>query len=1211
MSSLATRLTAALGASIAVALVATDALCVSLSDDPLFVTVPVKPNVLLALDDSGSMDSEVLMPTNDGALWWHTVNRSFAGLDRQDGLSPGTINYNNQGGANATWKKYVYLFPIGTGNGKRVYGDSTHDHYAVPPVPEYAFARSPEYNKAYYDPQKTYLPWPSSIYGIDFADANPTDAPTDPVRGSATLNLTRNITSYNSNWKFKLQPGMRDPAGNRVTGASDAGFEYFPATYYLSTDASIFYDGGRNCANPSPSDYTAFEADPSILPPGIDAVGPDGKCLVEYRLSTGTAEMQNFANWFTYHRKRHLAMRGGILSAFADAAGIRTGLFRFNAPSSVSMLDLDTERADFFDELKNMVGSGGTPTRESLHHAGQQLKRTDGDAPITIYCQKNFTIAFTDGFAVPTAISGIANEDGSAGVPYADSYSSTLGDIAMAYYQGNLRPDLTASGVHVSNACRQASPNPLLDCNKNLHMVTYGVGLGVEGNLFGVTHLTREDAHALPPVWPQPDIMRNPVQVDDLYHATVNGRGEFLNAASPDEIGDKMSQVLSSILDEISSASSVAANSTSLNTGSQVFQARFHSGVWRGQLLAFDIDANGQIAPSYNWDAGAALDTQSPSSREIITLSRDTADGIPFTWADIASQTDTTQADLLDQDAHGVTDALGSARVDFLRGSDVPGFRDRVGTLGDIIHSSPVFVGAPEAGYLDAGYQTFTAAHRGRDAVIYAGANGGMLHGFDADSRSAAPGREVLAYVPGAIYGNLSRLTDPDYGQTLVPHRYFVDGSPMVADVELGSGWKTVLAAGLNRGGQGYYAIDITDPTLFSEANAGGLVLWEFSDRDDPDLGYTYNQPSVNFDTRQSAQIGKMNNGEWALIVPNGYNNTEADGYASTTGHASLFVLFIGDGADGTWSATDYLKIDTGSGSLAEPNGLSTPAPVDIDGDGDVDAVYAGDLRGNLWKFDLSQANTGAWTVGKLYAAVDASGNPQPITTIPMALPHPNGGFVVGFGTGRYLGHTDLSTTDTQTLYGIWDSSIDAAVSEVTGGRTHLQRQEVLAVITAYGSDFRISSANPVDYSTQSGWYMDLPVSGERVGFNPVGRDRRFVFVTLIPDTNPCSAGGTGWIMELDYLTGARMTDSPFDIDGDYAISYADRLAYDTGSVIEQVTVSGVDPGIGIPTTPTVIGRDRITEVKVFSGSSGAMATLVEGKSVRSGRLSWKQLIGE
>jgi type IV pilus assembly protein PilY1 len=1182
----------------------------SLAHEPLSVIVPVQPNLLLGIDDSGSMDSEVLFDTNDGALWWNATNQSFVGLDSRDHVAPGTLNYNRSGVSDATWKKYVYLFPNGDEVGARVYDDQS-GHYAIPPTLAFAFARSPVYNLAYYDTLKTYLPW-SSAFGETFTDAPPTAAPTDPVFGAITIDLTESLSSSSPNWTFRLQPGMPDPSGSGfVSTEADATLTYFPATFYTVDDTGA-------CGSPNPSDYAAFVSGLAQPPTGIDAYGPDGRCLVEYRIVPDSsfpsgrsyaAELQNFANWFTYHRKRHQAMRGGVLSAFSEMSGIRVGVFGFNdRPSSLSVFALDERPSEFLDGVRNLVGSGGTPTREALTYIGRQLERSDDAAPIELECQKNFALLFTDGFAVPNAISGIGNEDGDAGVPYADEFSSTLGDIAMRFYQGNLRADLDAGAVPTSSGCGLPSPDPALDCNADPHMVTYGIGLGIRGTVFGITHSTRQDALVAPPLWPEPNVLRSPVQIDDLYHATVNGRGELLNARTPDGIAEKLDEVLASIRDAVSSASSVATDSTSAQAGALLFQARFHSGTWSGQLLAKTMNKSGVIASPSLWDAGEVLTAQHPNNRKVLTLSRDTRDGMPFRWSKIAAQVDHAQTDALNTDAFGIVDGRGSDRVAYLRGATVPDFRARASLLGDIVHSTPFYVGAPRAGYAGSGYASFVANHSARPPVVYIGANDGMLHGFDASS-----GAEVLAYVPSAVYSKLTRLTAPEYGQSTLPHRYTVDGSPMVADAMVDAAWRTVLVGGLNGGGQGYYALDISDPGIFAETDAAAAqtVLWEFTDEDDADLGFSFNAPTINQLTLQSAQIAETNDGRWQVVVGNGYDSTHADSHASTTGHAVLFLLDLTGGGDGTWAASDYRKIDTAVGSLDEPNGLATPTPVDIDGDGDIDVAYAGDLQGNVWKFDLTDASPDNWTVTKFFQALDDSGNPQPITTAMMVFAHEAGGFIVSFGTGKYLEAADLTKTDRQTLYGLLDASANGSVTPITTGRLALQKQEILGTLTVGGRPVRVSTGNAVDYTEHQGWYMDLPETGERVAVNPIPRDGRAVFVTQIPSIEPCAAGGTGWIMELDFLTGGRLDQPPFDLNDDSEINAADLVEYADEDGTKSLVASGVALDIGMLSTPTPISRDERTEHKVVTGSRGEMGSILEGKSLRSGRLSWKQIIGE
>lgn len=692
--------------------------------------------------------------------------------------------------------------------------------------------------------------------------------------------------------------------------------------------------------------------------------------------------------------------------------------------------------------------------------------------------------------------------------------------------------------------------------------------------------------------------------------AAAGGTGSAFYADNPYALYTVFDTIFSDILDKVGSASAASSNSTSLVSGSVVYQARFSSASWYGELVSRNVSSTGELEATENWNAAAELNGKAPNDRTILTVSRDTGDGIPFRWASISGMSDTTQKDFLNRNAHGEVDGKGELRVQFLRGDDVPGFRVRYGVLGDIVHSTPVYVGAPQAGYLDSSYTSFVEDYVTRSPMVYVGANDGMLHGFDAET-----GEEKIAFVPGEIYVNLSALTDAGYGSTsgasAVPHKYYVDGSPMVSDAKVGSEWRTVLAGGLNGGGQGVYALDITDPSTFSETNAHQLVLWEFTDEDDRDLGFTYIQPTVDKLTNESAQIAKLNNGKWAVILGNGYNNTDPDGHASSTGNASLFILFLDGGIDGDWSDPgDYIKIDTGEGSTSTPNGLATPLPVDTDGDGDVDLVYAGDLLGNLWKFDLTDSSPSSWTKAKLFTAKDGDGVRQPITTAPLVTPHPRGGFMVGVGTGKYLEQSDITDNSVQTLYGIWDNREDGSVT-IVSGRSELVEQKILGEVAISSGSYRVTTNQTVDYETYRGWYMDLP-PGERVAYNPLLQEGRFVFVTLLPDnTDPCSAGGSGWLMELEYLNGSRVTDPPFDITGDLVINESDKVNFDLDNdgINEKISPSGKRSSVGIPSTPAVLEVDSRREVKIIQGSTGQAESIWESKSVRRGRLSWREIV--
>ena len=699
--------------------------------------------------------------------------------------------------------------------------------------------------------------------------------------------------------------------------------------------------------------------------------------------------------------------------------------------------------------------------------------------------------------------------------------------------------------------------------------------------------------------------------------ATAGGTFAAYMADDPATLQTAFDAIFSDILAKAGASSSAATNSTSLSANSYVYQARFNSGDWSGQLLAKEISTAGIINVVPTWDAAVQLAAKTATSRAILTYGRDTSDGIPFRWSNIAGLTDTMAMDALNADYLGVADSNGSFRVDFLRGGTGSGtsiaFRsDRNGKLGDVIHSTPYYVGVPSAGYNDAdmaGYLDFTTAQASRTPIIYSGANDGMMHGFNAST-----GEEVLAYIPRGVFSNLSRLTALGYGST-VPHQYYVDGSPAVADAYVNSNWKTVLAGGLNAGGQGVYALDITNPGSFSEANAANIVLWEFTDEDDADLGYTYFEPAKNLLTNQSAQIAKMANGKWAVIIGNGYNNSDADGYASATGHAYLYILYIEQGTDGVWTpTTDYIKIDTGKGSTATPNGLATPTPIDKDGDGDIDTIYAGDLEGNLWKFDVSSSNPGSWglalTASKpLFTAKDSSNNRQPITSAPLVTTHPFGGFLVSFGTGKYIELADSASTATQSVYGIWDE--DAHINS----RSSLQEQTVTLVVISPppppGSiQYRYNSDNTVNYPTKKGWFVDLPETGERIDVNPVIRDGRFVYVSRTPTTVACESGGKSWVMEFDYLTGGRLDLSPFDVNNDGVINDDDYVTViiDDESVDIPVTGRRVPLG-GMIATPTVLKDTLDRELKIMASSNGSISSVKESVNASySGRLSWEEM---
>lgn len=706
----------------------------------------------------------------------------------------------------------------------------------------------------------------------------------------------------------------------------------------------------------------------------------------------------------------------------------------------------------------------------------------------------------------------------------------------------------------------------------------------------------------------------------------------FFLVTNPNALETSIDKAFQAMLNE-SSSSSVATNSTSLRTGSRIYQARYNPNDWSGQVLAINLDpTNGDILTTA-WDAGQVM----PGSRQIITYSPTSHGGIAFTWSAISAASETALLqgkklmDWLNMNELGVVDPvpLGSSRLAYLRGSQTnegksaTNWRSRPNSvLGDIVNSSPVYVGVPDSSWGSASYTAYRTANLNRTPMLYTGGNDGMLHGFDVST-----GVEKIAYVPSAAYFDpvtagkpgLVKITGQNYA-----HKYFVDGTPMVNDVEIGGAWKTYLAGGLNWGGRGFYVLDITNPGDFSEGNAGSLVKWEFTNSNpaDGDLGYTHTQPTYPPLKGTSQQIRKMHNGKWALIVGNGYN--------SDSGKAALYIIFL-DSAGATWtSGTDYVKLMVDN--VGPDNGLSTPEPFDFDDDGIVDYIYAGDLKGNLWAFNVTSATPGSWSVAygsPLFVAKDGSGNRQPITTAPMVTSHTKGGAMVLFGTGKYLENADTTSNSQQSFYGIWDNA-----ATTVSGRALLQVQTTdNGGHVIGGNDYRITSDNCIGGGTKSdassctdnwatlrGWYMDFPAPspvtnpGERIGYNPLLRNDRIVFPTLIPSVNPCEAGGSSWLMELDAITGRRLETSPFDVLGDGSWSSGGLssppggMKPKEGGIITTPTV--IQQSASVPGAPGSSPNTASTiEYKYASSSTGAVIKTPESVSKgQAGRITWREI---
>jgi type IV pilus assembly protein PilY1 len=1281
----------------------------SISDTPLFLTAGVKPNLIMAIDDSGSMDWEVLFSANNGLAWWRTNNSttggctnalhdaSFTGCvsnatgtaDAED--ATGRANFNFSGLSTATWKAYTYLFPNGTGTNtqdRRRLTDAS-GWFALPPLDVFGWARSTEFNSAYFDPAQDYQPWPDGG-GFTFANSPPAAARFDPVyTGFGTIDLTKDFAgtlgadatavcqdatipgTNSANYTFRVFSGMVIPAGAciRRTGAShwervgsgvppvavgncsigvvngcvlrridnasestitladnsDVAIRYFPATFYATAAG----------APPASFGYTAL---PQVIAMPVDS--PKGiATLLKYEIKSTNfanapdyqAAIQNFANWFTFYRKRHQALRAGLGKSFETIAAMRVAGFTINgtpANPDVSMLDIDVaaNRTTLYNNFyQNFTGSGGTPNRNAVANVIRNFKRTNAGAPVTDSCQRNFGMLFTDGFSnKPVGGDGITalnvdntiirNADSTvtySGIdPYKDNLANTMADHVMSAYANTIRADLPQGKVQIPPSC----PDAKLDCNPNPHMNFYAITLGARGLQFNPDSPVA-DVYATPPTWPTTLAFDyHPSAVDDMWHAAINGHGQLLNARKSTDLSTQLSSVLNSIKETEGSAASASVNSGTVSSNTRTFKASFGTKTWSGELQAIDLNVDGTL--------GTKVTATIPAHnlRQITTVNTNGV-GVPFQWASL----DATRKSALHPSDTAVE---GNERLDYLRGDqsmEIPAgpYRKRttpalpgISPFGDIVNSSPVYVGAPPFRYKDSlevkPYSAFVTANKDRDRMIYVGANDGLLHAFTTEDIYGRPVTERFAFVPGTVFKNLHQLSKPTY-----THKFYVDGTPSMTDAFYGNDWHTVLAAGLNRGGQGVYALDVTDPSSLNEGNASSLFLFEFTDADDDDLGYTYSRPA----------IVRMHNGKWAMIFGNGYNNTEADTHVSATGNAALYVVEL----DAPHSLIRKITLPSGMAQdplgQSRPNGLATPAVIDADGDSVVDFAYAGDVFGNLWKFDLRDASPANWdsaikvagVATPIFVARNALNQPEAITTRPQVGRGPNGfGQVVLFGTGKFLEQNDrvLANLVRQSFYGIFDRSTGAVTDIVP--KASLQQQTILDEQTedkdgdGISTRVRVTSNSPVNLTTQRGWYIDLISSdngfeGEMQVSDSVLRNGRISFTTVTPNTDPCSFGGQSWFMILDSITGSRLNGSPFDLNKDKRFTSTDFVTVSIAGVPTPVPVSGVGSDAIMSQPRYVAGQDGDYGV-VTDTANTTTAFFIDPGSGRVGRQSWRQL---
>lgn len=707
------------------------------------------------------------------------------------------------------------------------------------------------------------------------------------------------------------------------------------------------------------------------------------------------------------------------------------------------------------------------------------------------------------------------------------------------------------------------------------HMTTFVLGLGVSGTLnykdnyksasdgdfSRIRSYKPEDMGVNWPVWPTKDPMddalgyNDPRSIDDFWHTAVNGRGKFFSAKDPDSVVQGLQEALAGIAAQAGAGAGAATSSLTPTSGDNAaYTASFTTAEWTGDVQSRDIDlSTGAISTTVNWSARSLLDNttqadcdnrkiyaKDPTNNALIDFSWSTkscasgtvSTGLPsqlqsyFTADTLFASADLTVgwAQYPTMSVDQKTAARGANLVNFLRGqrgkegfiANDPNklYRLRSHILGDIVSSQPMYVKQPSLSYQDPGYADFKTANATRTPMVYVGGNDGMLHAFYAprktDSNVALAGQEAWAYVPTPVFSNLYKLADTNYSQK---HIFFVDGAPSSGDVydPATTSWKTMLVGGLNAGGRGYYALDVTNPTAPKS-------MWEFNFADgcasnpvgattDCNVGLTFGRPVIT----------KLKDKRWVVMVTSGYNNITGSG---ADGKGYLYVI---DAISGKL----IMRLGTGAGSVGDPSGLRelNYFVSNVAYDNTALRAYGADIKGNVWRFDINDLIAPPGNEAMLIGTTkDKDGKAQPITTRP-ELAEVSGSTLVMVGTGKLVSLNDLTDTSVQTVYAMKDP-LNATAPGYNDLRASLKSLTLTKSAATGKRTVACTGTTATDCSSTNGWYIDLPDGGERVNIDMQTVLGTLVFATNVPSNTICVAGGYSWLNFVNLINGEAVSSS-------------------------------------------------------------------------------------
>lgn len=707
-----------------------------------------------------------------------------------------------------------------------------------------------------------------------------------------------------------------------------------------------------------------------------------------------------------------------------------------------------------------------------------------------------------------------------------------------------------------------------------------------------------------------------------LWQGTDGDAQNYFLVSDAKKFLDSISEVFARVVEETGSIAGGAISTQRLTVGqaAAVFQARFNpvANFWSGRLLKYPLSlaADGLsliIGSTATWEAGQVLTTRTLADngvdRNIVIGSpvgeQATVPPTAFVWADLAQ----THKDALNTQpftSPAVVDSLGSDRLNYLRGdrrkeikpsTPLGPFRPRDIVMGDIVNSGLVYMGKPSGSIPGTDYSGFYESNKNRKPVIFANANDGMLHAF-----YDTTGQEAFAYIPGFVAGKLNQIPDQDY-----THFSINDATPVVAEAYVGTQWRSVLVSGVGGGGQGLYALDVTNPETFTKDN----VLWEFTERDHSAMGNVIGTPQIL--KLRTTDAGSSPSYKWYAVVASGINNYKADGYASTTGNPSLFIIDLSrkpsdHPTEAPWTeGVNFWRIEIPQTSTAMAKGLIGFTSVKNFLTGAVDTIYAGDMQGNVWKLDftllgtsslttnastnLTKFNARTGTSNTIFIAQDSTGALQPITGEPVVVNAFYDSKLLSFGTGKYLETTDTTVPlgTGASFYTLFDNG------QAISGRSQLQQGSVSTSGVVSVSSFAYGMPPATGTSSlRMGWFIDFDKTiGERQISEITSEFGQLFFGTLFPTQGSCGEGG-GRFYALNALTG----------NGTSELSQVGILAAPLVLEIGSTTLTPSD---------TTGQRSATRRVAIITqGSKGLKVAATGGGGLtfneQVGRLSWRQI---